>query len=59
MRGKKEEVLRGARQGTAGTDDLQLLKFILDEHPRLKERVIRYIESKRVKFSDEIKKGKK
>lgn len=49
MKGKKEEVRRGTRQGVALGDDLQLLKLILDEHPRLKERVIRYIEAKRGK----------
>jgi hypothetical protein len=46
MRGKKEEMRRGTRQGLPTGDDLQLLKLILEEQPRLKERVIRYIESK-------------
>ncbi len=47
MRGKKEEMRKGARQGIPNSDDLQLLRFILEEQPRLKERVIRYIEQKR------------
>ena len=47
MRGKKEEMRKGARQGIPNSDDLQVLRFILDEQPRLKERVIRYIEQKR------------
>lgn len=52
MRGKKEEMRKGVRQGVPNADDLQLLRFILDEQPRLKERVIRYIEMKRGITSD-------
>lgn len=45
MRGKKEQVKRGSRPGLGADEDLMLLKLVLDEHPRLKERVVRYIEA--------------
>lgn len=52
---KKEEMRRGARHGFPLDDDLQLLKLILDEQPRLKERVTRYIEAKLRKSKGETK----
>lgn len=52
---KKEEMRRGMRRGIPLNDDLQLLKFILDEQPRLKERVARYIETKLRKSQGEAK----
>jgi hypothetical protein len=55
MRGKKEDVRKGTRQGHPSGDDLELLKLILEEQPRLKERVIRYIEDKLGKTKADIK----
>ena len=53
MRGKKEDLRRGTRQGLPAGDDLQLLRLILEEQPRLKDRVIRFIEVKLGKAKDE------
>lgn len=56
MRGKKEQMKRGTRPGLGADEDLMLLKLVLDEHPRLKDRVVRYIEAYLKKSPEERKK---
>ncbi len=56
MKGKKENLQRGQRPGLGPGDDLMLLKLILDEHPRLRDRVVRYIENYQAKTEEEKKK---
>lgn len=45
MKGKKESVNRKHRPGMTSEDELLLLKLILDDHPRLRDRIIRFMEN--------------